>query len=279
MRKIIKEKYYDFAISDFDGTIFNSRKEVSKVTVEAINTFVDNGGTFCVCTGRMTASIVPFLKHFGIDRGYVISYNGAEICNISTGEKVYKNHIQTKDLIKILNFAKLNNFDVLIYPNDQITVEKVTKNNAEYMQMSSSSALVLAESITEYVESNQLTTGKALFLTGGDEVIANKIITDLSPILGEEFTLTRSNKYHIDIMRKSVSKGKTIKKFAKMLNKDLNKLICFGDEMNDESMIAIEDAVGAVPISGAEQLKLIADLIIDACDDDGVAKAIKKYCI
>lgn len=279
MEKTIKEKFYDFAVSDFDGTIFNSRKEVSKMTVDAINTFVDNGGTFCVCTGRMTASIIPFLKQFGIDRGYVISYNGAEICNISTGEKVYKNHIGTTDLIKIINFAEDNGFDVLIYPNDRITIERVTKNNAEYMQMSSSSALVLAESVSSYVEKNKLTSGKALFLTGGDEEVATKILNDLSPILGEEFTLTRSNKYHIDIMRKSVSKGETIRKFAKMLNKSLDKLICFGDEMNDESMISIKEAVGAVPISGAEQLKCIADLIIEACDDDGVAKAIKKYCI
>ncbi len=279
MFKTVKEKFYDFVISDFDGTIFNSRKEVSKETVDAINAFVDNGGVFCVCTGRMTASIIPLLKRFGIDRGYVITYNGAEICDIATGEKVFKNHIESENLVKILKYAEENGFEVLVYPNDQILVERVTQNNAEYMQMSSSSALVLAESVSEYVKKNNLTSGKSLFLTGGKEEIANKILAELKEVLGNEFTITHSNKYHVDIMKKSVSKGATIRKFAKLINKSLEKLICFGDEMNDESMIAIEEAVGAVPISGAEQLKNIADLIIDACDEDGVAKAIKKYCI
>jgi hydroxymethylpyrimidine pyrophosphatase-like HAD family hydrolase len=63
-----------------------------------------------------------------------------------------------------------------------------------------------------------------------------------------------------------------------MFNLDLDRLICFGDEMNDESMIKIA-ALGAVPQNGAESLKKVADIIIDACDDDGVCKAIKKYCI
>jgi hydroxymethylpyrimidine pyrophosphatase-like HAD family hydrolase len=48
--------------------------------------------------------------------------------------------------------------------------------------------------------------------------------------------------------------------------------------MNDESMIKIA-ALGAVPENGRAELKKVADIIVDACDDDGVAKAMKKYCI
>ena len=277
MSKQIKEKFYNFAVSDFDGTIFNSHKEVSAETVNAINQFVDNGGVFCVCTGRMTGAIIHLLKDFGIDRGYVITYNGGEICNIATGEKIFKGHIDTETVEKIMKYAEENNFEALVYPNDKITVEKITPNNTKYMNMSGSSGVVLARKVSSYVKENNLTSGKCLFLIDDNED-AERIMRELPLIIGDDFTLTRSNPHHIDIMRKGISKGETVKRFAEMFNLDMNRLICFGDEMNDESMIKIA-AVGAVPKNGAQALKSIADVIIDACDDDGVCKAIKKYCI
>ena len=277
MSKFIKEKFYNFAVSDFDGTIFNSRKEVSKETVQTINQFIDNGGTFCVCTGRMTGSIINALKRFEIDRGYVITYNGAEICNIATGEKLFKGHIDNENAVKILQYAELNGFEVLVYPNDQIVVERITQSNAKYMKMSSSTALVVAQKVSDYIRINKYITGKSLFLTQNDS-IAKKIIEDLPDIIGDDFNIIRSNPQHVDIMKKGISKGETIKRFATMFNLDMDRLICFGDEMNDESMIKIA-ALGAVPENGRAELKKVADIIVDACDDDGVAKAMKKYCI
>jgi Cof subfamily protein (haloacid dehalogenase superfamily) len=210
MNKIIKEKFYNFAVSDFDGTIFNSRKEVSAATVSAINQFIDNGGTFCVCTGRMTGAIINLLKYYGIDRGYVITYNGAEICNIATGEKVFKAHIDSESVVKIMRFAELNNLEVLIYPEDRILIEKITPGNVKYMNMSGSSALVVAKKVSDYVAERSLTTGKCLFLTGGNEENTRKITSELPAIIGDGFNVVRSNPYHVDIMRKGVSKVKRL---------------------------------------------------------------------
>ena len=79
--KDIKLKFYDLAVSDFDGTLLSTKGEVSKQTISTIQSFVSRGGVFSVCTGRMTGSIIGILQNLGI-YGYVISYNGAEICNI-----------------------------------------------------------------------------------------------------------------------------------------------------------------------------------------------------
>ena len=273
-----KEKYYNFAVSDFDGTIYNSKKEISPKTVEVIKNFIENGGTFCVCTGRMTAGIIPFLHKYGLNKGYVISYNGAEIANIETGEKVYKKHVDTDNAVKVLQYAEKNGFDVLVYPNDKVTVEESNAEKEHYLFMSATTGQVLHSKVSEYMQTNCLTTGKMLFLTGGDETVTKKIMSDLPSIVDGKLDFVNSNKYHIDLMNAGVNKGSAIQAFAKMMGLDLNKLICFGDAMNDESMLKVA-GLSVVVADGDERLKAISDVITDCCDEDGVAKAMQKYCI
>lgn len=47
-------------VSDMDGTLINSNKEISKENLDAIKYFVNNGGKFTVATGRMVASVECF---------------------------------------------------------------------------------------------------------------------------------------------------------------------------------------------------------------------------
>ena len=97
-------------------------------------------------------------------------------------------------------------------------------------------------------------------------------------IIGNDFNIVRSNPYHIDITKKGVSKGDTIKKLANLLGKSMKKLVCFGDQMNDESMMRVA-SLALVTENGSQKLKDLCDGVIESCDDDGVRKAIEKYCI
>lgn len=275
--KKINEKYYDFVISDFDGTLLSTKGTVSDQTISTINAFIKRGGVFSVCTGRMSGSILHLLRNLKLE-GYVVSYNGAEICDIVTGEKLYKNHIDNQTAIKILQFAEENGFDLLVYPNDCVTVDHLNDRILGYFNLASMNGVCIDHKVSEYFKENNFTTGKALFLTGADERVINKVLTELPKIVGEDYNIIKSNDYHIDVMKDGVSKGDTVKILAKLMGKSLDKLICFGDEMNDESMLRVA-GLSAVMQNGNPQLKEFCDVVVDSCDDDGVRKAIEKYCI
>lgn len=275
MKKTIKENYYEIAVSDFDGTLFSQVTGINRNTLESIDEFIKAGGTFCVCTGRMTSSIVKFYKEYGFT-GYVISFNGAEISDSETGEKVYKKHVDNATCIKLLEYAEKTGNRIQVYPNDVLTVEKV---NDDYRAYAGRCHVELCETgcpVSEIFKRTGDTSGKVLFYTDDDR--REKMYKEIRDIAGDSYEVVCSNPEHIDVMAKGVSKGNAALKLCEMLGTDREKMICFGDEMNDLSMIEIA-GLGVVTANGNEVLKSKADLVVPSCEDGGVGIAIEKYCI
>ena len=65
-------------VCDMDGTLLNSKLEVSDENVRAIEYFVDNGGVFTIATGRMELGVRKYLRILPVNAP-VILYNGALI--------------------------------------------------------------------------------------------------------------------------------------------------------------------------------------------------------
>ena len=75
--------------------------------------------------------------------------------------------------------------------------------------------------------------------------------------------------YWCEIMPANASKFNAIKKLKKMWR--CEKVISFGDAVNDIPMFEISDECYAVS-NAADELKAVATAVIDSNEDDGVAK-------
>ena len=70
---------FDLIISDYDGTLGGvPENTIDEQTVSAINKYIDKGGKFVVCTGRMFSSIQSICKKVGL-KGIVVAFQGAMI--------------------------------------------------------------------------------------------------------------------------------------------------------------------------------------------------------
>ena len=104
-------------VSDFDGTLANSKNEVTDKVVKAINSYVSDGGIFAVCTGRILPSILPRVRALGLN-GLVIACQGSVIADIQTGEllrDISFTNAQTAEICAALEELESN---VQIYNND-----------------------------------------------------------------------------------------------------------------------------------------------------------------
>jgi hydroxymethylpyrimidine pyrophosphatase-like HAD family hydrolase len=77
---------YKLFISDYDGTLGVAPKnDIDSETVSAIKKFTEQGGIFVVCSGRETTSITRILRESNLDKGLLVSFQGARITDLNTG--------------------------------------------------------------------------------------------------------------------------------------------------------------------------------------------------
>jgi hydroxymethylpyrimidine pyrophosphatase-like HAD family hydrolase len=80
--------------------------------------------------------------------------------------------------------------------------------------------------------------------------------------------------YWCEIMPKKATKANAIEQLKTILNCD--RIISFGDAINDISMFSISDQCYAVK-NAVKELKSVATGIIDSNDEDGVAKWLSMH--
>lgn len=270
--KEIKEKYYDIAVSDFDGTLARSDKTVAEKTLEQIKNFQRHGGIFAVCTGRMTAAILPFVKEYSLG-DYVISFDGGAITEVKSGKTVYSLPLDYKAVIKLLKYADEKNRYVQTYPCDYLLVKKATEYTAFYTGVTKAKC-VEDENIIKFYEETKTPSGKVMFYAGSSD--PETIIEEIREVLGSGYNVFRSNAEQIDVCMAGVNKASGIRILCDLVGKSPKKLICFGDETNDEEMLDAA-ALSVVTANGNERLKEKADVVCLSCDEGGVGYALEKY--
>ena len=76
---------------DLDGTLTNHDKVVTPRTRQALLQAESKGAIIILASGRPTYGIVPVAECLELEKrgGYILSYNGGNIVNAKTGEKLF----------------------------------------------------------------------------------------------------------------------------------------------------------------------------------------------
>ena len=76
---------------DLDGTLTNHEKVVTPKTREALLQAASQGAVIILASGRPTYGIEPVAECLELQKrgGYILSYNGGNIVNAQTGEKLF----------------------------------------------------------------------------------------------------------------------------------------------------------------------------------------------
>ena len=82
---------------------------------------------------------------------------------------------------------------------------------------------------------------------------------------------------NVEINDKNAHKGNAIRQLAQHLGLEMSQVLAFGDGSNDITMLQ-EAGIGVCMENGLDSVKAVADYITDSCDEDGVAKAIYRFC-
>lgn len=264
-------------VTDLDGTLLNTQSRLSQRTVTIINSLVEQGLLFTYATARSLTSARPVTK--GLSAAIpVIGYNGAFIFAPS-GEVMLSKQFQPEQVSFLRELLCRHQVTPLVY-SLQSGRERV-------------SWVCGGENpgIRYYLEKRR---GDPRFrpLETGEELYAGTVFyitcigerdqllpvyqslqehPDLRCTLQQE--LYRPE-YWCEIMPKDATKAQAVLELKRLW--DCDKVICFGDAVNDIPMFQIADEAYAVS-NGVEELKQLATGMIGSNDQDGVALWLQEH--
>ncbi|MBR1660538.1 MAG: HAD hydrolase family protein [Oscillospiraceae bacterium] len=107
--------------TDLDGTLFNSRGEVSQENRAAIEHYMAEGGVFAISTGRAPYNALRFIGDLPTNAPSVV-YNGAGIYHFATGEYGFVKHLEPEKTFPLFRWTMDNipGANVQLYTDTQI---------------------------------------------------------------------------------------------------------------------------------------------------------------
>ncbi len=263
---------YKLVVLDIDGTLLNSKKQITEKTKEAIKKAGEMGVKFIIASGRSPYGVMPVAEEIDLKNigGYILSFNGGCCINCKTNEYLYENYIPNSKLKDICQFATERNIPMLTYKND---IMYTPNDTTKYLELEAS-----INNLTTKKTENLLADFKYDFpkviLTDDGDIIA-KHVEDAKKKFSD-LEVFRSEPFFLEICPQGVHKATGIAKVIDILGIKQEEVIAIGDGFNDLTMIDYA-GLGVAMDNAQEKVKEVANFITLSNDNDGVAHAIEKF--
>lgn len=266
-------------VSDLDGTLLNSNTELSEKTIEIINMLVKKGMKFTYATARSFTSAAKVTKGLQLDMP-IITYNGAFFVEPDYGEVIHSVGFSAEQIKYVSTTLMKNNVYPLVYSmiDGRECVSWMPGKENEGI-ISYLRAREGDKRLRRAEMENDLYKGDVFYFTVIDEKENIEYIKDYFNDKAQYvYTFQRelygAGEYWLEIMPRDATKAMGIKRLKEISGCD--KIVCFGDAINDISMFNIADAAYAVENANPE-LKKLATGVIASNDEDGVARWLLEH--
>ena len=234
---------YKLIAVDVDGTLTNSRKEITPRTRHALLEAQAKGKRVIIASGRQPLGVYPIAQDLMLERykGYIMSYNGGKIISCETNRTIINRLFPREYLSDECEVCKTE----MVTCDDFLGAVKFDFNKI-------------------------LLAGEPLELDHYQEVLRKRYDGLLD--------IYKSAPYFLEIMPLGISKGSMLPLLLEQLGIDREELIAFGDNYNDMTMIGYA-GMGVAMGNGEAEVKKIANYVCESNDEDGIAKTLEKFVL
>ena len=264
-------------ISDLDGTLLNKDKQISHTTEQIINRMILEGENFTIATARTPATVGEMLQNLHMTMPVVVM-NGAAIYHLKIQRYEHTLHlekVQAGQIQNILEKHKKNAFIYTLYEDSLTTYYESLQNKHEVSFYEERKNKLHKRFIQEKVPEDATIL---YFTIMGDESVVKAIYEEGCLIKGIKCIYSQdvydSSNYYLEIYHEKVSKAYAIAYLRK--HYDFNRVICFGDQVNDRDMFEVCEEKYATE-NAVSSIKHLATAVIGHHHEDGVAKFIEEH--
>ena len=268
---------------DIDGTLTNSKKEITPMTKEVLMKAQDKGIRLVIASGRPAKGLFQYGDQLDMryNHGLFVAYNGARVVDCETGDVLVDITIDKNTTKEVLHHLKKFNVRPLITHGSHMVVEDVYNcmvsdkgrvfNVLEYESRMNSYRLMETEDLEKFID---FPVNK--ILTAGDSDYLEQHYKKMAAPFEGRLSMMFTANFYFEYTAMNVNKGTSLSKAMERLGIKPEECIAFGDAQNDISML--EYAGIGVAMANAQQAVLdMADEITDDNEHDGIAKSLLKH--
>lgn len=262
-------------VTDLDGTLLRNDASISDFSVKTLNSLIENGVLFTYATARSFTSAAPLIKQLNLDCP-AVTFNGVFVINPQTGEHLIENVFTKKSLKIAKKFLCENDLAPLVYSyiNGEERVsflgEKIGCVRSYINARKGDKRLRKAENYDELFEGNVF---YITVLNAENTELLDSFFTEENGFAHNFQHDTYDDTTWYEIYDKNAGKAAAVRQVKALLN--VEKMVCFGDNKNDIEMLKAAD-LGVAVGNSFDELKEIADIIIEENENDAIAKFIEQ---
>lgn len=265
---------------DLDGTLLNSRKELSSGNLAALERAAAAGYEIVITTGRFYGGMPQIIRDLPFLR-YVITINGAAVADLKTGQVIYRAELPWQQAVSLM--TALDELPVIYdcYMENDAFMTAALKDRIEEMISSPHYRKMVRElrkpvpELKAFLAERQQGVQKIQLFTNQPALRLD--LMEQLPAQFDSLCVSSSVSDNIEINQLHANKGEALLALAKYLNIPRERTFSFGDGLNDLSMIR-DAGTGIAMDNACPEVKALADHITLSCDEDGVALGIARCC-
>jgi len=251
-------------VCDMDGTLLNSKSELSAVNKAALDRFTAGGGLFTVATGRAEKSVILHLDMLPINVPAII-YNGACIYDFKAGRLLWQSPLPAGMIEPVKQvIARFPGIGVQVYHGGSayfVIGNKYTRAHA------------IREKFKPIImEPEDIPQPWFKIILAWDPPKLEDVDRFLKSF-DIPFRQVYSEPQFLELLNEDISKGSALKVLEKMLEPERYCVVAMGDNMNDIELLREAD-IGIAVDNATEQLKASADLCCTCHDLNAVSEVI-----
>lgn len=260
---------------DIDGTLLNSKRELTDVVKTTIKKATEQGIKIVLCTGRPLQGVQALLKELDLvsNDQYVITYNGSLVQTADGKRTIVEYALDLNQVLWIKEIA--DELGTFYHAIDRRSIYTTNQPIGYYTRHESQLVDMPITSVSSS-ELQQLDTVFQKAMIVDDEKVLSRVIEQLPHALNEQLYVVKSAPYYLEILHPLANKGNAVKALAEELGFSLDEVMAIGDNMNDLEMIKVA-GIGVAMGNAVNGLKKFADVITKTNDENGVAFALSEW--
>lgn len=265
-------KNYKIIVLDLDGTLTDSKKELSENNKNTLIKIQQKGVKIILASGRPTYGILPLAKSLKLDffGGYVLSFNGGTIVDCKTGKNIFETVLPDELIEPLYCASKEFGCTLLSYKDAEIFCENAQDKYAQHESFLNKMPIREVESFLEEVK---YALPKCLAVGEGEKVVA--LEQNLLEKYNTKMSIYRSEPFFLELVPLDIDKAQSLDRLLTIIGARADEMVAFGDGFNDMSMIKFAGC-GVAMANAQQEVKDAADELTLSNDEDGVSLWIEQ---